>query len=127
MYRLPSQPHETHAIGGESLAMRASSWQTDRLTIDLSTSRVVRSIAVPVRWHYEDLGSRIRVDASEDGREWRTVWLDWTGGPAMTAALEDPLVVPLRIPLSDVRARYLRIYPAPAWLERETITVTAER
>jgi hypothetical protein len=30
----------------------------------------------------------------------------------------------VRIALNDVRARYLRIYPAPAWLEREIIDVT---
>ena len=120
MYRLPSQPHQPRAIGGESLAVHASGWQSDRLTLDLSTSRVVRSIVVPLRWHYEELGSRLRIEASDDGNAWETVWLDWIGGPAMAAALDDPLVVPLRIPLSDVRARYLQIYPAPAWLERET-------
>ena len=67
---------------------------------------------------------RLRIEASDDGNAWETVWLDWIGGPAMAAALDDPLVVPLRIPLSNVRARYLQIYPAPAWLERELIEVT---
>jgi hypothetical protein len=56
------------------------------------------------------------VEASDDGTNWRSVWLDWTGGLAMAGALKDPRTVPMRIPLPDVRARYLRVHPAPKWM-----------
>jgi hypothetical protein len=123
VYRLPASSRKAPA-DGERIPVNSSTLESERLTLDLSTTRVVRSITFPLRWRYEELGERIQIDASEDGQAWRTVWRDWTGGPAMAAALEDPLVVPVRIALNDVRTRYLRIYPAPAWLERETIDVT---
>ena len=72
-----------------------------------------------LRGRYAELGERLRVERSDDGQVWEQSWLGWTGGLALTGAVADPLLVPIRIPLPDIRARYLRIYPAPPWLAQE--------
>lgn len=89
------------------------------LTLDLGTSRTVRTIGFPLRWHYGELDTRLRIQGSEDGRTWATVWEDWTGGPALAAAIESPLEAPVRLTVQDARMRYIRIYPATTWLQRE--------
>lgn len=87
--------------------------------LDLGSPKTVRTIGFPLRWHYRELDPRIRIQGSEDGRTWTTVWEDWTGGPAMAAALENPLEAPVRLTIADVRMRYVRVDPADVWLQRE--------
>jgi hypothetical protein len=79
----------------------------------------VRGVSFNLRWHYPELCERLLIEQSDDGQAWRQAWLGWTGALAVAAAIEDPLVVPVQVPLPDIRARYLRIYPAPNWLGRE--------
>jgi hypothetical protein len=89
------------------------------LTIDLGAARVVRTIGFALRWRYPDLDRRLTIDGSLDGEAWSTVWEDWTGGPAVIAAAQQPLEVPVRLTVPDITARYLRVHPAPPWLRRE--------
>jgi hypothetical protein len=91
----------------------------DGVVLDLRGTRTVRTIGFPVRWHYGELATRLTIDASIDGATWSTASDDWTGGPTVRAALVDPVVVPVQLTLPDVRARYIRVHPAPRWLERE--------
>ena len=72
-----------------------------------------------MRHRYEDLAERIRIETSEDGNTWTESWLGWTGGLAVEGTLEDPLLAPIRIPLPAIHARYVRIYPASAWMRKE--------
>jgi hypothetical protein len=65
------------------------------------------------------MAPRMTVETSSDGTTWTTAWDGWTGEPALTAALEDPRVVLVKLPLPDVLARYLRVTPIPAWAARE--------
>jgi hypothetical protein len=104
---------------GPVLAAQARAVGGNRIEVDLGRAHVVRALEFAVRWRYEEFADRLLVEASEDGREWQQAWLGWTGAAALAAALEDPRVTPLRVPLGDVRARYLRIYPAPPWAARE--------
>jgi hypothetical protein len=87
--------------------------------IDLGEPRVIRTIEFPLTHRYLTLPTRMRVTVSTDGASWTTVWEDWTGGPAMEAALRDGREAPVRITVADVNARYLRCTPAPNWLWRE--------
>jgi hypothetical protein len=89
------------------------------LTIDLGAARVVRTIGFALRWRYQDLDRRLTIEGSLDGQAWSTVWEDWTGGPAVIAAAQQPLEVPVRLTVPDITARYLRVHPAPPWLRRE--------
>ena len=50
---------------------------------------------------------------------WTLAWDGWTAGAVVSGALEDQVVIPVRFPLPDLNARYLRIHPAPIWLIQE--------
>jgi hypothetical protein len=91
----------------------------EEAVLDLGEPRTVRTVGFPLRWHYAELATRLTIDASLDRANWSTVWDDWTGAPVVGAALLDPVVVPVRLTLPDVRARYLRVRPAPRWMQRE--------
>ena len=119
VFRLPAQPREVQSPTGTPLTYRGNDGGGGRAVLDFGSTRVVRAVTFNLRWHYPELGERLLIESSEDGSSWQQAWLGWTGGLAVAAALEDPLTAPVRIPLADVRGRYLRIYPAPAWLLRE--------
>jgi len=119
VFTLPAQPQVRPPSGGAPIAFQPHDAGGQRLVVDLMTTRIVRAVTFNLRWHYPELGERLRIERSDDGQSWEQVWLGWTGGLAVTAASADPLVVPISIPLPDVRARYLRIYPAPYWMGRE--------
>ncbi len=119
VYVLPAQPAARVPPVGLPIMATVTEIAPERVQVDLGAERTVRTLEFAVRWHYEDLGRRMAVEASTDATNWSTVWEDWTGGPTLAAALADPLVVPVRIALPDVGARYLRIHPAPRWLARE--------
>jgi hypothetical protein len=120
VFVLPARPRTPAPAIGDPLPI-ASLREEDRehVVLDLGTPQIVRAVGFDVRWHYDELAPRMQVEASDDGVSWRSEWLDWTGGRAIAAALENPPVVPLRIPLPDVRARYLRVHPVPRWMVSE--------
>jgi hypothetical protein len=89
------------------------------LEFDVGATRLLSAVAFPLRRRYEDLAPRIRLETSEDGQTWKESWVGWTGGMAVEATLADPTMAPMRIPLADVRARYVRVYPASAWMKTE--------
>ncbi len=119
LYVLRAQPAARTPPSGATLPATVTEVAPQRIVIDLGGERIVRTLEFNVRWHYQELGKRIAIEASPDRSTWSTVWEDWTGGPALEAALDEPLTVPLRIALPDVRTRYLRVHPAPGWLARE--------
>jgi hypothetical protein len=87
--------------------------------LDLGVVRTVRTVGFPLRRHYGELDARIRIQGSEDGTTWSTVWESWTGGPSLAATFVNPLEAPVRLTVPDVRMRYVRVYPAASWLQRE--------
>jgi hypothetical protein len=119
IYRLPAQPREAPPVSGASLPSRRRDVGGERLEIDLESPRTVRSMTFNLRGHYPSMSERLLIERSDDGQVWETAWLGWTGALAVAAAIEDPLVAPVRVQLPDIRARYLRIYPAPEWLASE--------
>lgn len=118
VYVLPALPAARDAELGAPLPVRIDGTAADR-RLDLGSVQVVRTIAFPLRWHYMSLHTRMAFEASVDGVSWSTVWDDWTGAPALAAALRDPREAPVRITLPDVNARYVRFGPAPEWVWRE--------
>jgi hypothetical protein len=49
------------------------------------------------------------IQTSIDGRSWTTAFDDRPGGALLIGALASPRVVPLRIDLQDIAARYVRL------------------
>ena len=120
IFVLRARPRGRIATPGQRLAVATVTRQPqEHVVLDLGHPEIVRTLAFPVRWHYQEMGSRLAVDTSDDGTTWNRVWDDWTAAPALAGALEDQREVPFRITLPDVRARYLRVHPAPPWMERE--------
>ncbi len=89
------------------------------MEFDLGSIQHLSALEVPLRDRYADLAERIRIETSDDGQSWREAWIGWTGGAAVEAALEDPLLVPMRIYLPGASGRFLRVYPASAWMQHE--------
>jgi len=119
VFQLAAQPRAVQAPPGQPIAFQARDAGGQQLILDLAAPQVVRALTFNLRGRYAELGERLRVERSDDGQVWEQSWLGWTGGLALTGAVADPLLVPIRIPLPDIRARYLRIYPAPPWLAQE--------
>lgn len=116
IYVLPKKPATRVADGGVEWP---GGFDEQRGWIDLGAVRVVRTLGFNMRHRFLSLDRRMAFDVSTDGATWTRVWEDWTGAPAVAATLRDPLLAPVRLPLPDVPARYIRFGPAPAWLWRE--------
>lgn len=121
MYVLPAVPAARIAPAGNLWPATTRESGRDTIDLDLGVPRIVRSIAFPLRWHFRELDPRIAIQGSTDGIVWSPLWEDWTGGPALAAALQDPLEVPVRITIPDVSVRYLRIHPVGSWMRREVM------
>jgi hypothetical protein len=117
IYVLPAGTAARVAPPGDAWPFTARSTARFEVELDLGTTRTVRTVGFLLRSHYSELDARIRIQGSEDGTAWSTVWEDWTGGPALAAVLENPLEAPVRLTLPDVRMRYVRVYPAALWLQ----------
>ena len=112
LFFLPAGPASRTAPTGEALAATIRDSGRDAIDLDLGQPKLVRTIGFDLRWRYRELEPRIAIETSLDGQHWLTAWEDWTGGPAMAAALEDPLETPVRLTIPDVTARYVRVHPS---------------
>lgn len=119
LYVLPPRAGSRTPLPGAAWPASRREIRRFEVELDLGEIRTVRTIGFPLRWHYGELDNRMRIQGSENGRTFTTVWEDYTGGASVAAALEDPREAPVRLTLPDVRVRYVRIYPAAAWLQRE--------
>lgn len=119
IFVLPAGAQGRVAPQGDSLPFTLTELEGEHVVLDLGAPQTVRSIGFALRWHYAELGEHLAIETSLDGRAWTTPWEDWTGGPALAGALQDPLETPVRITVPDLTARYIRIHPAPRWLSRE--------
>ena len=114
-------PATTISAGGPSAATRAVNYQEQEYVVfDLGGAKIVRTLSFRCAGYFDRFHPRIEVETSLDGRD-----LDdasgWTGPAAWRspARSRTRALVPFRIQLPDVRARYLRVHPAPGWMIRE--------
>src|SRR5688572_1428976 len=121
-FLLPLQPPVTANPVGVPLPAQLS-MDGRAVVAELTEPRSIRAIDFPLRHRYMDLAGRLAFETSDDGREWHRIWLGWTGEFAFEAALIDPAIAPVRIPLPEARARYLRMYPAESWMRDEMLII----
>jgi hypothetical protein len=119
MFLLPAQPAPREPPPEPPLEATVRDAGRYVLEFDVGQPYRLSAIVIPVRRRYEEFAGRIRIETSEDGGSWQESWLGWTGGMVVEAMLADPLVAPVRIPLSGVKARYVRVYPASEWMRTE--------
>ena len=109
LFRLPPAPFARQMSAGAALPATERSRDAQWLTLDLGAERVVRAIELRTRGHVVLLRATLRIETSIDGSAWTLAADEPTGGLAFVGALADPLGVPVRITVPDVRARFLRI------------------
>jgi hypothetical protein len=116
VFVIPPQPQEKPPPSGTILPSTPAPAPGGYAAVDLGSEQTIRGIEFDLGDRYEDVAPRSRVEVSTDGSAWTPAWEGWTGGYALAGTLEDQRRAPLRLPLPDVRARYLRIRPAPPWV-----------
>lgn len=82
---------------------------TNVVTIDLGAPKQVEGVEMLIAGYLADFPRVLGVDVSEDGSAWTTAWEGETALMAYVAALEVPRTVPLRVPLGNRRARFIRM------------------
>jgi hypothetical protein len=116
LFLIPPQPRERVASSGSELNVSWASLPRAHVVLDLQTTQPVRTIEFRLRRRYLELGGRIAIEKSSDRENWEMVDENWTGGRVMAAILEDPRLVPFRIPLADISTRFLRLHPVEPWM-----------
>jgi hypothetical protein len=113
----PQASAQTPALGKR---LQATTIGVDGETrIDLGSEQFVRAVTIALRGSYAEIDPKLMIETSIDGGGWTTAWQGWTGEAAVMAALKNARSVPMTLFLPDVRARYLRIRPTPAWVADE--------
>ena len=120
VFRLPAHAVSVSStVAGTLLNHRVTNVSNQRLVVEIENGPEIAAIRFDLRGRLKDLGERLLIEGSDDGIEWRQVWLGWTGEFVFDATLRDPQRVPVQIPLPGAKVRALRIYPAPEWLAEE--------
>jgi hypothetical protein len=119
LFLVPAQPLAATTPAGDVILRKVRDAGRYRLEFDTGSVQPIAMVAFPLRRREGDLSDRLRVQASDDGMVWRDVWAGWTGGIVMEAVLTDPAMGPVKIPLLNVAARYVSVYPASPWMKDE--------
>ncbi len=119
IYLIPPRPQERKPPIGAALAAAPVPSPAGFAAVDLGSEQVVRALRINLRWRHAEIGTDSVVETSLDGATWTKAWDGWTGGLALSAALDDQRLVPMTIALPDVRARFIRISTVPLWVNRE--------
>jgi hypothetical protein len=119
LFLVPAQPIPESNPAGDVIPRTVRDVGRYRLEFDTGSLQPITAIEFALRRRQDDLSDRLRFQASEDGVEWRDVWAGWTGGITLEAVLADPAVGPVKIPLPNVTARYVSVYPASPWMKDE--------
>ena len=111
---MPPAPYASEVRPGVALATARVAASAEWLTADLREHTVVRGIELRTHGNLVRLPAALRVETSPDGVAWTTVFDERPGGVALVGALAAPRVIPIRLDVPDVRARYVRVN-APAF------------
>jgi hypothetical protein len=109
LYRMPPAPYAREPRAGTPIDDAALSSDPGWLIADLHRVQPVRGLELRTHGALHPLPDELVVETSIDGSNWTVVFDDRPGGLALVGALAWPRVVPLRIDLQDVAARYVRL------------------
>jgi hypothetical protein len=109
VYRMPAAPFAHEPRGGPVIEEARLSSDPGWLIADLGRVQPVRGLELRTYGALHPLPDDLVVQTSVDGRNWTVAFDDRPGGLALVGALAWPRVVPLRIDLQDVAARYVRL------------------
>ena len=113
VYLMPPAPYAAEVRKGPAVDA-ATQVNGDWIVADTHQARVLRGLELRTHGNLVRLPKDLRIDTSVDGVHWLTVFEERPGGLALLGALDQPRVIPLRVDLGDVTARYVRVN-APAF------------
>ncbi len=108
MYRMPAVAYAREWRAGQPIAAAAVTVAGDWLVADLQQPRAIRGVELRTHGKLLRLPRDLRIETSVDGVQWEAAFDDRPGGLALVGALKLPRVIPLRVDLRDVTARYVR-------------------
>ena len=109
MYLMPPTAYGRGVRPGPSIDEAAVRVDGDWIVADVQQPRGIRTVELRTHGNLLRLPREILIDVSLDGTTWRRVFEERPGGLALAGALDLPRVIPLRIDLQDVTARFVRI------------------
>jgi hypothetical protein len=113
VYLMPPAPYRREVRPGIAVDA-AARVEGDWIVSDLHQARMVRGLELRTHGNLVRLPADLRIDVSADGTNWQPVFEQRPGGMALLGALDLPRVIPLRVDLQDVTARFVRVN-APAF------------
>ncbi len=81
----------------------------ESLTVTLGCAAVVTDLSLSHGGYVPSFARDLAVDVSGDGTSWRTVWRGATGGLTAGAALRDPHMATVHIPIAAADVTHLRL------------------
>jgi hypothetical protein len=109
LYRMAPAAYAREVRPGQPVAEAVVIGSPEWLTADLRTVCPVRGIEVRTNGDLVRLPADLLVQTSVDGVQWTTAFEDRPGGLVLIGALRLPRVMPIRLDLGDVAARYVRV------------------
>ena len=109
LYRMPPTAYATEVRPGTPIADATVRVDGDWLVADVRQPRGMRGLELRTHGKLLRLPRDLRIETSVDGTRWETAFDDRPGGLALIGALQLPRVIPLRVDLRDVTARYVRV------------------
>lgn len=108
----PNQNLAAHMRDGD----RVTRWHTgaaqrrgSHVVVDLGAERDVRGVVLDIAGYVADFPRALVVETSTDGATWTRAWRGRTALRALSAALANPLDIPLAFPFDPRAARYVRL------------------
>ena len=105
-----------HEVGRMTDGDRITRWHTGgpqapatELTVDLGSVRQITGVEQTLGGYVADFPRSLIVETSADGASWTPAWSGETAHLALSAALEQPLDIPLRFPVEPRPGRYVRL------------------
>jgi hypothetical protein len=101
-----------HMIDGD----RITRWHTggpqdptNEIVLDLGQPREVHGVAIDIGGYVADFPRLLVIETSADGTAWTPAWRGGAALVAFSAALEEPLNIPMPFPFEPRSARFVRL------------------
>jgi hypothetical protein len=109
LYRMGPAPYARDVRPGTAIAAATVRVEGDWIVADAQRPVAIRGLELRTHGNLLRLPKDLVVETSLDGARWDTAYNERPGGLALIGALQLPRVIPLRVDLGDVTARYVRV------------------
>lgn len=114
LYRMAAAAYAREVRPGVAVDAAVARVEGEWIIADVRQARTLRGVVLRTLGNLVRLPKDLRIETSLDGTDWVTAFEERPGGLALLGALEQPRLIPLRVDLRDVTARFVRVN-APAF------------